>query len=234
MAFLNTSEVQDIMTHMISEDEKKLTSKFKSKKNEYDTLSIDLNEIDGYEKDGWEVITRLKHKAKIQKRKPIGRLFEDQIWCMFYNLGFKTLNWDENLSVRWGMEATDKKQLDVVAVAEEAIFVVECKATDKAKTANFKVVIDEMEHYKDGVSKALRQIYGDDKKVKFIFATHNYRFADNSEDIKRLNEKKIYHLNENSYNYVKNLISAYKDSVLYQFYGLMFKNEIINFSSPQK
>lgn len=228
MAFLNTSEVQDIITHMISDDEKKLNSKFKSKKNEYDSMSIDLNEIEGYVNDGWEVTTRLKHKAKIQKKKPIGRLFEDQIWCMFYNLGFKTLNYDEHLVVRWGPTPSDKKQLDVVAVAEEAIFVVECKAADKPKPANFRTAIDEMEHYKDGITKALKQIYGNDKRVKFIFATHNYRFADNSEDIKRLNNKKIYHFNENSYNYVKNLIAAYKSSVLYQFYGLMFKNEIIN------
>ena len=228
MAFLNTSEVQDILTHMISNDEKNLSSKFKSKKNEYDSMSIELNEIENYEKEGWEVTVRLKHKAKVQRKKPIGRLFEDQIWCMFYNLGFRILNWDENVHVRWGIHPTDKKQLDVVAVDDEAIFVVECKATDKPKTANFKTAIDEMEHYKDGVTKALKQIYGEEKKVKFIFATHNYRFAVNSEDVKRLNDKKIYHFNENSYNYVKNLISAYKSSVRYQFYGLMFKNEIIN------
>ena len=228
MAFLSNSEVQDIITHMISNDEKQLTSKFKSKKNEYDVSTIDLNQIEDYEKDGWEVTTRLKHKAKIQKKKPIGRLFEDQIWCLFYNLGIRTLNWDENLSIRWGPEPTDKKQLDVVAVDKEAIFVVECKATDKPKPANFKTAIDEMEHYKDGISKALKQVYGQDKRVKFIFATRNYRFAENSDDIKRLNDKRIYHFNENSYNYVKNLISAYKDSVLYQFYGLLFKNEVIN------
>ena len=200
MAFLNTSEVQDILTHMISNDEKNLSSKFKSKKNEYDSMTIELNEIENYEKEGWEVAVRLKHKAKVQRKKPIGRLFEDQIWCMFYNLGFRILNWDENVHVRWGIHPTDKKQLDVVAVDDEAIFVVECKATDKPKTANFKTAIDEMEHYKDGVTKALKQIYGEEKKVKFIFATHNYRFAVNSEDVKRLNDRKIYHFNENSYN----------------------------------
>lgn len=228
MAHLTIPELQDIKTHMISDDEKTLTSKFKSRKNEYDTQSIDLNEIDDFEKNGWEVTTRLKHKAKVQRRKPIGRLFEDRIWCMFYGLGFKTLNYDENLSIRWGKDSADAKQLDIIAVGDDAIFVVECKAADKPKSANFKVAIDEMEMYKDGITKALKQIYGEEKKVKFIFATHNYRFSDNSEDIKRLSNKKIYHFNENSYNYVTNLINAYKSSVMYQFHGLMFKNEIIN------
>ena len=71
MAHLTIPELQDIKTHMISDDEKTLTRKFKSRKNEYDTQSIDLNEIDDFEKNGWEVTTRLKHKAKVQRRKPI-------------------------------------------------------------------------------------------------------------------------------------------------------------------
>lgn len=65
MAFLNESQVQIIKEHMITDDETKLKSKFKSKNTSYDYLSIDLNEIDNYQKDGWEVITLLKKKAKI-------------------------------------------------------------------------------------------------------------------------------------------------------------------------
>ena len=229
MSFLSISEIQDIKEHMISDDEKKLSSKFKSRNSEYDTDSIDLNEIESYESDGWEVTTRLKYKAKIQRKKPVGRYFEDKVWCLFYNLGFKTLNLDAKLFVRWGKEPQDKKQLDVVAVGDEAIFVVECKAADKPRTApTFNTAINEMERYKDGVTKALKEVYGEEKKVKFIFATYNYRFSENSEDLKRLSSKKIYHFNENSYKYVHNLITSYKSSVMYQFHGLMFKDEIIN------
>ena len=228
MAFLNESQVQIIKEHMITDDETKLKSKFKSKNTSYDYLSIDLNEIDNYQKDGWEVITLLKKKAKIQREKDCGRQFEDSIWCLFYNLGFKILNYDENLVVQWGPNSGDHQQLDVVAVGNDAIFVVECKATGKARSANFKKDIDNIYQYKDGVTKALKQIYGEEKKVKFIFATRNYRFPENSEDLKRLKEKKIYHLNENGYNYISNLIKAYKDSVVYQFYGLVFKDELIN------
>ena len=43
----------------------------------------------------------------------------------------------------------------------------ECKAADKIKTANFKKDIDNLCQYKEGVTKALRQIYGE-KKVKFV------------------------------------------------------------------
>ena len=64
--------------------------------------------------------------------------------------------------------------------------------------------------------------------MKFIFATRNYKFAESSEDLQRMKDNKVYHFNENSYNYINNLIKSYKTSVKYQFYGLMFKNERIS------
>ena len=227
MPFLTDSQVQKIKEHMIIEDTATLIKQYKSRNTMYDLRTIELNEIDSYEKENWSVVTTLKHKAKIQREKEPGRLFEDEMWCIFYNLGFKILNYDEYLVVQWGTGAGDHHQLDVVAVDDEAIFVVECKASDKRKNANFKKDIDELCYYKEGVTKALRQIFGE-KKVKFIFATKNYMFKDDSEDLKRLKDNKVYHFNENSFRYINNLIHSYKDSVKYQFYGLMFKNELIN------
>ena len=227
MAFLTVSQVQDIKEHMIDSDESKLNSQYKSRKSAFLTKTVDLNLVEDCEKEGWEVVTTLKRKAKLQQEKQVGNYFEDRIWCMFYELGFRTLNYDENLKVQWGPNSGDHKQLDVVAVGDDAIFVVECKASAIQKTANFKKDIDNLTQYKGGVTKALQQIYGS-KKVKFIFATYNYRFPDPSEDLGRLKDNGVYHFNENSYNYIKNLIKSYKSSVLYQFYGLMLKNELIS------
>jgi DNA sulfur modification protein DndB len=226
MAFLNEIQKDRIISH-ITNDETILKRKYKSKKKEFDEISVELNEVDDYLNDGWEETLKTKRKVKLQRRKDIGRMFEDKIWCMFYELGFRELNSDEKLVIQWGDNSGDHHQIDVLAVGKEAIFVVECKASDTARKARFKNTIDLIEQTKEGVIKALQQIYGR-KKIKFIFATHNYRFSDSSEDLVRLNAKKILHFNENTYNYVTNLIKAYKDSVIYQFYGLVFKNELIN------
>ena len=226
MVSLTISQIQAIKEHM-TDDMSMLSKKFKAKKNPYDTQTILLNELDDYLSNGWEEVSKLKYKARIQKLKPAGRRFEDDIWCMFYNLGFRHLNYDENLVVQWGDSLEDKHQLDVVAIGEEAIFVVECKATENIKPASFKKDIDDMRLYRDGVMKALRQIYGEDKKVKFIFATRNYTFAEGCEDEKRLAENKIFHFTDNTYDYVNSLIKAYKSTVIYQFYGLMFRHDRI-------
>lgn len=227
MTSLTTSQIQAIKEHMTN-DESVLTKKFKAKKTPYYTKSISLNELEDYINEGWEEVSTSKFKAKIQKMKPLGVKFEDDIWCMFYNLGFRNLNYDENLIIQWGDNPEDKHQLDIVAVGEEAIFVVECKATGSLKAASFKKDIGDMCLYKDGVMKVLRQIYGNYKKIKFVFATRNYIFADGCEDEKRLLDNKIFQFTDNTYDYVNSLIKSYRSTVIYQFYGLMFQHERIN------
>ena len=117
MASLTISQIQAIKEHM-TDDVSMLSKKFKAKKNPYDTQTVLLNELDDYLSNGWEEVSKLKYKARIQKLKPAGRRFEDDIWCMFYNLGFRHLNYDENLVVQWGDSPEDKHQLDVVAIGE--------------------------------------------------------------------------------------------------------------------
>jgi len=42
--------------------------------------------------------------------------FEDDIWCMFYNLGYRHLNMDEFLRLPFDKEPENTKQIDIVAV----------------------------------------------------------------------------------------------------------------------
>ncbi len=189
MAWLTEIQKDDILSH-ITTDEALLSRRYKSKKKEFDEQSIEINEIKDWEKDGWEVISKSKRKAKIQCPKKVGRLFEDNIWCMFYDLGFRTLNSDECLMLPWSKDCSDHQQIDVLAVGEDAIFVVECKAAETPRNANFKKDIDHIEQTREGIVKSLKELYGNDKKVKFVFATRNYRFSERSEDLRRLSAKK--------------------------------------------
>ncbi len=225
MAFLTPSQVEAILAHM-SNDESVLDKKFKAKNSPTSNISVLHGEKEAYEKLEYTVTTILKTKVRMSRPKPCGVQLEDDIWCMFYKLGFRILNKDEKLFVQWGTNESDRHQLDVVAVGEEAIFVVECKAAETARNRSFKDEINIMTQYRDGVIKSLRQIYGENKKVKFILATRNYRIG--QEDVSRMNANHIFHLNDNTYDYICNLIKSYKSSVIYQFYGLMFKDELIN------
>lgn len=224
---LTELQVEKIKEHMLHEDDA-LVHKYKARRTSFDTTKVFPAEVEAYVNRGWMVTNVLKTKTQLSRPKEFSRQFEDDIWCMFYELGFRILNSDEKLVIPWGENEEDKKQLDIVAVGDDAIFVVECKAADKPKSRSFQSVLNEMALYKAGVTDALRQVYGANKRVKFILATRNYQILDDGEDDKRMENNDIYHLDDNAYKYICNLIKTYKTAVKYQFYSLMFKDELIS------
>lgn len=227
MPLLSDLQLAELKQRM-TEDLDVLALKYKAKNSKTENITVRHGEQTGYESLGYTVTNVMKTKVKMSRPKKAGQMFEDDIWCMFYKLGFRCLNQDENLTVPWSENDSDHHQLDVVAVGEDAIFVVECKAAETPKNRSFKDEIDVINQYREGVTKALKQLYGQNKKVRFILATRNYRIMEGSEDEIRLKSNRIFHLNDNTYDYICNLIKSYKESVIYQFYGLMFKDELIN------
>lgn len=227
MAHLSELQIEKIKEHMLHEEDA-LRIKFKAKNTHFDKKKVLHAEVETYEKLGWIAETPMKTKTPIIKPKEHDRQFEDDVWCMFYNLGFRILNSDEKLRVQWGNNPGEDKQIDVLAVGDDAIFVVECKSAEKPKKQSFQKDLIEISTYKQGMAESLQQIYGKSKRVKFIFATHNYRIENDGDDAERMKNNQIYHLDENAYKYICNLVNSYQSSVIYQFYGLMFKDELIS------
>lgn len=229
MAFLEQFQI-DAIKGKIIDDLSNLGKTYKSKKGEYQLISVDHSRVEDYIKQGWEEYTKpLKTKTLLRKIKSHSKQFEDDIWCQFYELGFRKMNYDENLILPFSKNVEDLKQIDVVAINEETIFLIECKSSESFKKApSFKDEFDLLSLRLDGFKKSLRQIYGNHYKVKFIFATRNLRFDLESVDLMRLKSLNSFFYDNNTYNYINNLIKNYKAASLYQFLGLIFKNELIN------
>ena len=224
-----TAEQRQYVFDKMSDDKSRLGKLYKAYKNEFEVQSVPPGMVDGLLKEGWEIKEVKKSVTKIIRKKPVSLYFEHQVWCQFYELGFRCLNIDNQFHLRWGDGEYDNKQLDVVAVGTEAIFVVECKAAEVFKSApSFKDEAEALRLRKQGVISSLRQIYGEDKKVKFVFATKNYSFAGNSVDLNRFKEQNVFIYDEKTQKYIDKLIKSYKDSALYQFYGLLLRDELIS------
>lgn len=229
MAFLNQFQIDEIKGKLLS-DKSQLGKLYKAKKGEYQFLNVDHSLVDEHIKKGWEVFGKpLKTKTRIRIKKSHSKQLEDDIWCQFYNLGFRTLNYDENFVLPFSKEKKDTKQIDVIAINDETIFLIECKSSEKLKKApSYKDEFELLGLRIDGFKKALQQIYGRDIKVKYIFATRNIRINPESDDLARLEKTKSFYYNNNTYDYVNSLIKNYKHAAFYQFLGMIFKNEIIN------
>lgn len=229
MAFISEFQATEISDKLI--DDKSVLGKiYKANKSTYQTMSVDHSLVENYLKKGWEVYGKpLKTKTKVRIAKSHTKQFKDDIWCQFYNLGFRHLNSDENLTIPFSKDPMDIKQIDIVAIKDDTIFLIECKSGQKIGPARLsRGEFDLLKLRLDGLKKALWQIFGRDKKVKFIFATRNLRISPDSTHIQELKKSNAFYYNNNTFDYINSLIKNYKNAAFYQFLGLVFKGEIIN------
>jgi DNA sulfur modification protein DndB len=161
--------------------------------------------------------------------KSTSKQFEDDVWCQFYELGFRYLNYDDNFKLPYGKDPEDKKQIDVIAINEETVILIECKSSEKWKTASsFKTEFEGLEKRLDGFRKVIDQAFEKGLKVKYIFATRRLRVDIEGPDIQRLEKTKSFYYNDNTYEYINSLIKSYKAAAFYQVLGILFKDQLIS------
>ncbi|QRA44467.1 DGQHR domain-containing protein [Chryseobacterium cucumeris] len=229
MAFLNDDQIKEIEDNLL-DDVSLLGKMYKVKNNDYQTIRVEYSKVDEFLREGWEIYGNpLKTKTTLRKKKTHEQKFKDDIWCQFYDLGYRCFNSSESFYLPYSKRNEDVKSFDIIAINNETILLIQCKSSDKFSTGKFsKDEFDNLSIHLDGIKKALWQIFGRDKKVKYIFATRNLRISSESEHLEKLEKTNSFYYNNNTYDYVNSLIKSYKHAAFYQFIGLIFKNELIN------
>ena len=228
MPFISQDQVNEV-NNKLTNDLSKLGKLYKAKKGKYQTRTVDHSLVDELLTKGWSIDKELKTKTKLVKEKTHSKEFEDDIWCQFYELGYRNLNFDETFVLPFGKDFKDKKQIDIIAIDNETVFLIECKSSKKSKKApSYKDEFDLLRLRLDGFKKSMQQVLNRKIRIKYVFATRNLRLDEDSYDLERLRESRSFYYNDSTYLYVNNLIKHYKNAALYQFLGLVFKNEKIN------
>lgn len=161
----------------------------------------------------------------VKKDKPFDEVFEDRVWVLFYNLGFKYMNKDRNFKMSYDFNNPDiTQQIDIFAADDETIIIVECKSAETMKSGNFKKPIEALYAQMDGLRKeALKKYPG--MKVKFIWATKNYQMS--HADLNKLNEWEIAYFSETTVKYYEDLVKHIGSCARYQLLGNLFANQTI-------
>lgn len=229
MSFQKQELVNKLM-EKISNDPIRLGKIYKAKKAKYQVVSVAHNLVQDYLDDGWEDFDKvLKTKTKLRKLKPHSIQFEDDVWCQFYELGYRTLNFDENFYLPFGKNDKDKKQIDIIAIDDESVIIVECKASEKPRKPKFETeYFTALSLMINGFRKTLEQAFGKTLKVKYVFATRNIRIDIEGSIVQRLKEVGAFYYNDNTYSYINSLIKNYKSAAKYQLLGILFKHQLIS------
>lgn len=97
-------------------------------KNKRKNLYIEARErkvaLEELEEEGWEYVKDYADSkfVKVRKEKPFYERFEDQIWLLFFQMGFKHLNRDANFKMNYDFNNPDfTQQIDVFAADDETI-----------------------------------------------------------------------------------------------------------------
>ena len=204
--------------------DKELISAKNKRKNIYiedKQRKVALSEL---EEEGWEYVKDFADPkfVKVRKEKPYDEQFEDKIWLLFYQMGFKYLNKDRNFRMSYDFrEPSFTQQIDVFAADEETVLIVECKSAESMKDGIFKKDIEALHGQMDGLRKnALKQFPG--RKVKFIWASHNYIMS--QRDIQRMQEWDIVFFSDSTIQYYCELVRHLGTCARYQLLGNLLAN----------
>ena len=197
-------------------------------KNKRKNLYIEARErkvaLEELEEEGWEYVKDYADSkfVKVRKEKPFYERFEDQIWLLFFQMGFKHLNRDANFKMNYDFNNPDfTQQIDVFAADDETILIVECKSSEDLNEVQFKKDIEKLHGQMEGLRKcALKQYPG--RKVKFIWATHNCIMS--AKDIKRLQAWDIIFFSDSTIQYYSELVKHLGTCSRYQLLGNLLAN----------
>ena len=84
-----------------------LRAAFGKRKEDFAFQVIDSSLLPAYEREGWIVHKEGVRRTRIKKRKDMQHLLEDQVWSLFYRLGYLELN-GENFHIQ--LTASDDKE----------------------------------------------------------------------------------------------------------------------------
>lgn len=229
MAFLSSADIQTVHNGL-SDDASYLGKLFKAKSSKYLVRNVEHNMVEDMLKEGWEEYgSPLKTKTRLRKLKSHDVRFEDDLWCQLYSLGYRHLSIDRHLRLPFGPDAKQRKQVDIVAIDNDTILLVECKSSGKpVKPQSLKTEFEGLPQRLDGFSKTLDQLLGKGRRLKYVFATRNIRLSRDHLDIVRLTDTGSFFFNDNTFDYINSLIKTYRDAAHYQFLGLLFKGQSIN------
>ena len=176
---------------------------------------------------GWELVSELKTKTKLIKKKPNDLAFEDKVWSLFALLGFKLLNKDRHFHIPYDKkDANLTQQIDVFAKDDESVLIIECKSALKDKVGDFKQELEAMKSKKGGIINTLSALFPATKpKYKYILATSRLGMSDN--DQQRLADIDGIHFSEEIIDYYYLLFSQIGIAARYQLLGSLFAGQEI-------
>ncbi|MBI5891458.1 MAG: DGQHR domain-containing protein [Nitrosomonadales bacterium] len=224
---ISTTSVHILTPLLISKSEKLAT--YKKRRDQYLYESISPADTEKYESTGWILHKESKTRVRMKHLKQHKELLDDQVWCLFYRMGYPELN-GENFSIQYVQAdgSIGKKKIDVLAKDDETVVVIECKSKE---TRGRKALAKELQETSDlqrFLSTAIKKHYGNSFKPKIIWAYVTNNIIWSEADLEQANASNIRVITENEMQYFDAFIKHMGPAGRYQFLAEFLENQEIH------
>jgi DNA sulfur modification protein DndB len=207
-----------------------LIRSYKKRNAKYVYKKIIKQNADPFLAEGWQKIRTTKKFVTLRKLKETGPGFEDELWCILYQMGFHEMNSDATFEIsRYNQSVT--KQIDIFARDEQCICLVECKASDESyKQRTLSKDIDQIAGIKHDIELSVFHHYknqGLEEKLKIVWILAVKNIDLNENDIERANIAGIKIIDTSLLEYYKQLSTHLGPSCRYQFLHDLFPDREI-------
>lgn len=214
---------------LVADDALRAAYALRSKKVDEKTITASTEKAlqmkrEAEEQDGWTLAKKNKRSLRMQREKPVDRQLEDDVWSLFYRMGFREMNADRNLMVT-SKDGSSRRQLDVFAKDDETVFIVECTHSRDGGPKSIKSLLDKIEAIREDVIAAVKAKYGRDSKLKVKLAIATRNVDVRTADRERAAQSKVPIITEADLEYFQRLTGILKAAARYQFLGRYLRDE---------
>lgn len=215
---------------LVSGDALKTAATTRAKLFEFNTVTSDENTLQTeYLDKGWQVQKKYKLGTKIIRQKTIGTKFENEVWTLFYKMGFEELNGRSDNFQLHRFESGISKQIDVYARSEQTICIIECKASDTPHTSStykkdIRDAINEIIAMKKEKTdeSVFRHYFNKEEKrnnyrILWMLALKNIDISDRDRELAETSD--IIILDDAAINYYQQLAKHFETTAKYMFLG---------------
>lgn len=196
-----TPEVLPLLSPLVTE-KKALRAMFGRKKEPYIFESVENQSLEDYQEKEWLIHKQGLRRTRLKKAKALQGLLEDQVWCLFFRLGYGTLS-AENFKIQIEDFNRHKiqKEVSVFAKDDETVIIAICRSRETRGRKSLNKELIEFAGNQKAISNAVKKSFGPDfhPKIIWMIVTHNIIWSE--ADVQTSNENNIRIVTENELQY---------------------------------
>ncbi len=192
---------ESILTELLTE-KSAIRASYGRRKEIYSFQSIDKAEFEEFQAEGWELSKEGPRKYRIKKEKSLHAQLEDQVWCLFYRLGYQELS-GEKFHIEY-LDSDGKvahKLISTFAKDEETVVIAFCKSRETRGKKTLQKELSDIALIQRAIANAIKKHYGAAFRPKIIWMYVTQNIIWSEQDIEKADSANIRVVTENELQY---------------------------------